>query len=983
MSLEHSPVSAQNQSALSNHPFDSESEQDGPIQRSAPPAQLFASSDTGDSEDDEVSFFDSDDYKFLSRTNNESLQQRQDAAQQSQDNENQFFIEGRVSRQVEVTALRDGPRPVTLEPETLVYILYRIEGNRYRIAFDENPGGRPRNRTSAYADADAILPLNGSVPEEEVKLTFDEASGLEQGAGLYQDWSAFVEGSRLAEIVREPFKATFPDGEEFSLETFSSYLFLIGSPVEGREGYFEARVSTYNFQSVFYLHQDDFRLLDGEPLPEGRQPKGQNHSDNSFAVVQQPAPLVSMEDSEQVLENLPVNTSLFIEKVDEYGWLHVRTDAGQTGRVNKRFVHGEPPAPGSTLYRIQSGDNIEGIFQQWLRDNGGQSLVEQGGSQAGDPRYFANVVMQLNNPEGEFEGTSVYLNDDFNLLNLIQNYQQMEVRADYTMWLPSSGHYLSMIGVISPGSIHGNVQHGIKETLDRFWPEGFGLMLDGSLGATFGIPVGLDGEMGLEIVRTGSDELQVRRHFSAWGGADTGVSASAFFGSRQDVRGTEDKKWGVGASAGANARAGVRLYGLQEYSFPMDDRGVIGALTAVSWSDTSPLMQGLYFIGALTQFLPNPQEYFTKQKMQAGLEGNAEAVASAGLRAGTENYASHSGQNPEGNYGDDRAATARPGGFIRNRLVPKLQLAIGGRYDLSASAGLEMEVDPDNPDIMNATWFGEFVSEVHGAGLMAPLFVLIPGGSIGQTSQWSIDQSDPNAEWEEKGNSFKMFTGQLDYYQGPASETEIFMQPGNNILDVVQKLMEQLQTGGMNMNDLFAMIADMKFTNRFNLPLEFGGGHFLSRQLQQGVERLLPREYSNKGFALNGYFTVKYGLRPSLVGQELQNLIDHYRGKWGVDGMMRVFNDLIGWLMNGEENEISQSFSSIAQGLVILDATFRAEAGLSVAAGAAISAGGKGRLQGHLGGGILFEQNITDLTAQILANNFQEFNQQFIMKGEQ
>lgn len=961
MAHDNSHIPAPSHTSLGNHPFDEEVEGDV-VQRSAePPMQLFEDNAEGagggEGDGPPTQPVPVDPPADLPYYAPGMILSDTQAVQHHGGQTIQFTIpaQTQVLIQNEIRPAQEDQGEGYIAPES--YLVYYWDVQEGLLYTGEVPFGKVVRQT-----------INGL---DSVNRSNENVSGIDP-----YDHSPMLSGSRLA-TVEAGTSAFTADGSVISLDGQDMLLVLRDSQVH--EGYVTAYFNNYQNEydeaNLLHVPESNVNYQDGlEP-----EVRGQDHQQNSFAVVQRQTWLVEMESNDQI-EILPINTNLFIEQVDEFGWLHVRLDDGRVGRVDRTAIHGDPPVAGAYLYTIPADDNIETIFfNVWAPAHGGvDALKEQGGEEAGDPRYFANVLLHLNNPQGRFENTSVYEEgaSGFDLRSLVQNYHRVRVRAGYQMWLPPTGYYFGLINEIAPGSIHGNVAHGIHETLDQYWPVGWGVMLDGSLGATFGIPVGLDGELGVEIIRSDDNTIQVRRRFSVWGGADTGVSAGMFIGSGESTRGNSEMNYGVGAQAGANARAGVRLYGLQEFAFPMDDQAILSALMTVSFTDTSSLVQGLYFVGGLSNYVPNPTDYLTNMKIQAGVEGELDAVATAGIKAGREDFLN----TDTGRTADPRNGTTETGNFLESKILQRLSIVLQARYGISAATGIQIQTDEANPDILRASWYGEFISEAQAPAFLAPLFAVIPQASVAQTSYWTLDQSDPEAEWVEEGNSFKFFNGELDFYQGAASETELFFEGGSNITDIVNKLLEQFDGGNINVEELFALIHGMSFTNRFVLPLQIGFNYFRSRRFQDSVHRLLPENYQHKSVGAVGYFTVQYKLDPNLVGAEIQDLIEHYRPSFGDGAIMRVWEDLQGFLMNGEENEISDSFINIARGVVVLDATLRAEIGASIAAGASLSGGAKVRLQGHVGGAVIREENVLDLVVEVYNNNLEEFVDQFILE---
>ncbi|WP_428261666.1 eCIS core domain-containing protein [Haliangium sp.] len=134
--------------------------------------------------------------------------------------------------------------------------------------------------------------------------------------------------------------------------------------------------------------------------------------------------LLSFNDRVQVLAAYPGN------------WVHVATDRGTRGYIDRTYIIANPPEPNAWLYRTLPGDTALGIAMRhyhgvdWGKDN----------------RFYVNVLVHTNRMRNGGD-VGLYTADGSS------SWQDAEVKEGYWIWIPSRAFADSLHGALSSGSI--------------------------------------------------------------------------------------------------------------------------------------------------------------------------------------------------------------------------------------------------------------------------------------------------------------------------------------------------------------------------------------------------------------------------------------------------------------------------------------------------------------------------------------------------
>jgi len=196
-----------------------------------------------------------------------------------------------------------------------------------------------------------------------------------------------------------------------------------------------------------------------------------------------------------------------------------------------------------------------------------------------------------------------------------------------------------------------HAQEELAQFARRYWKRGVGVGIDINVGATFGIPIGVDGGGYLYMYRvfTESDDdvvIKLIKRGYVEAGLDVGVGAGF-------SAGLNKKKWlgpSIGAEAGAHLEVKGRLLVHEEYEFPLvrpisndedfnrRDLGGLALLASFAGPTSNLVMSGLQLLGAFGSYNINPSDYLVDFKIHVSAFGNVSAIGSAGIRFGQDDY---------------------------------------------------------------------------------------------------------------------------------------------------------------------------------------------------------------------------------------------------------------------------------------------------------------------------------------------------------
>lgn len=695
---------------------------------------------------------------------------------------------------------------------------------------------------------------------------------------------------------------------------------------------------------------------------------------------------------------LTFNEEVFVISVDEYDWAHVMYQ-GQEGYINiTRLNTGIPmPGTGSKLYKIKKGDSLESIINTQF------SL-----SEGDDRRFYANVLMHINNPENrDYRG--IFINEDFDFFKgITPSYDRFHVKENFLIWIPHKAYADALKGSISSGSYREEIKRKIgsfgeiiSTVVDEYWPVNWGAFYGAEVGATFAYPVGVDSQVETYFFRKDKHTIALKKYDRLALGLDTGVSAGFYIGGKNSKKGSA----GLGAQAGVNAEAKGAIYGMAEYEFPIkDDDAVLSALMAILKGDSTAVNLATLFLDALGGMQLNPSHYMTKGKLALGIEGQVNASASIGAKkAGTDNRTeayTHKGSSASDKQADNYGGTALEMIDPLNKQV-KLKDFVLQYLNIGAEALLKI-----NPKIgvefsRKLKHEGEIVSvseqtmdifiEVGTeAKLQANLSVLGKLGPVfdrGMGLKMSFT-AKPGQEWSSPTFSLYTMSGELDYYDGGgASQAELDL--GGNIQSVGKTL------NNIKDADFISLVKDIKFTKRAVIA------SFMNRPAKVVTTKNNEQKHSQKADYNNFLVTseayldvvVDLGKIQTNVLRNLAVLVkESFKGDTLTQQFLNGLKVIIEWSkgtlesVNGNGSISTQKlfskFTDLMQQAVESDifpsVILHARIGAGFAAGANLALGAKVKLSGSISGGFVFEMDVKDLLQNyITGEKAQQFISQF------
>lgn len=495
------------------------------------------------------------------------------------------------------------------------------------------------------------------------------------------------------------------------------------------------------------------------------------------------------------------------------------------------------------------------------------------------------------------------------------------------------------------------------------WPVGLGVAFDAMVGATFGYPVFLDGEAFFEVSHFSEGNFKLKRGGSLTGGLDTGVGAGGFVGIGGDGKGggkgggSGEGGLGVGGEVGAQARAGLQVKVLQEFDFPVKtDNAFAAFLIGVTNSDMTTSMS------ILSQLTPvvgrvNPMGYNTMTKMEVKGVADANAGAFGGVRTAGAN-------TQQGGSTWNNQDGARDNGTT-NWWQRWASASVFARIRAEAGVGMEMRnkeftVNDGGervPSVMEVDVYGEAsaaLAIVHAVPVISQALPQVPSfdGGVGIKATWTLRGAPNDTEPQISEPTWRLYgkTGELDRYQGAASETSIALSNLNpETFASIESFLANIQAGST-------------FKRRFSLGTTLGRKYVLAAQRQGGFNVLLPAEYTRYGFRIEGYLDLEAELSAEQVRsifRSITSVVSSYAD--GGAPLQQLYTDVLSFLSTGRgpahvTAELTNVANSVLRGLKTLH--MHGLVGLSVAAGAKISAGAKARLQGRIGGQLTMDQNL-------------------------
>ncbi|GJM64016.1 hypothetical protein [Persicobacter diffluens] len=697
-------------------------------------------------------------------------------------------------------------------------------------------------------------------------------------------------------------------------------------------------------------------------------------------------------EGEGKIKTLEFGDEVFVVDVMPNDWAKVIHDQ-QEGYVNVTHLATNTPMPGTgaKLYKIKAGESVEQLVNRYFMTGDDQE----------DRRFYANVLLYVNNPTN-LENRGIVVRDQFDLLeSLTINYDRFHLNEGYLIWIPTKIYADSLKDKVNSGSYRKELKNQIDafssvvgEKVDEWWPEGFGVYYGAEVGATFAIPIGADVKMETFFYRKNKDTIALRKYDKIAVGLDTGISAGFHIGN------STGKKGGTtfGAQAGANAE--VKRYGLgmAEFEFPIHNEGILSALFAISGMNNSMVGQAAtLFLDAFAGSQLNPMHYVTKQKLAMGIHAQGNANVSVGLKQASNEKGADAFVS-KGSHADERMADNFGGRWVDMILPSKgktrkqtfkdilkksanigVDVLLSG--DLSAGVEWERKLKEEEGQMVPEKEVMTVNCEIGVAAMAkADLSILGRWGPIFQRGfgmKFIFDSSKEDYE-----TVLYTVTGDFDLYEGAASETELL--GGKSPVDAIKDI------GSLNFERIFDLIRHLKYKKRIHL-LNWMPGSFkanVARAKQEEKQALTKNDYKENFYNFDAYleFELDFGQLEESVINDLKRFVQVKFLPFVGENAETALLEFIQWMDKGESSELNKFFLKpenneldlFNYGNVLPSMIVHAKLGAGVAAGANLSFGAKVKLFGDVHGGLMYQVDVRDafiskfesLLGLILARNF-------------
>ncbi len=686
-------------------------------------------------------------------------------------------------------------------------------------------------------------------------------------------------------------------------------------------------------ESILFLEKKGYKKLEVEKILEDED------SIETFFALLRDEPDNAQNTDKKVLD---YNTRVFVISSPFPGWSYVETNEGETGYIKSAAINTRMPSTNSKLYQVRKGDSLE-------------KIINESYGEAHDRRFYANALMQINNPENK-QGRGITYEGALELKELfkITSYEKFHVKEKQWIWVPDENYVLSLAGQIPDYSIEKKIKETayslngfVSNIVDRLWPVGFSLITDSNIGVTFGIPVGVVVNAQTSLFRKDEDNFVVRRFLKGGVGADTGVGAGIYWGSSKGI--------GAGAEAGANASAMGTAYTDLEFTFPFKkDATILMLLTSVmepprvddagTIVKNTPRKSFFQFLHQATGLNLDTSNYLTKSKVALGIEAQATADANMGIKADKQARKQVKSKYKGHKKDSDPSAT--------NALMRWLHINAGVGISNEFFLGAETENvkrDEKNNELISAdgALFLDGRAQAHAKLPILPALAVDVGGAIKLTFKYA------KGKWKQYGAAVAFKGGDLDNYEGAAMEISASQS---------NKEIEQLFDKKIDITEKLAnLLGTIKFKKRFQLLADKGFGRYNStKQKQQATKTLLKENYKNTGVYFSSYLTLELDIGKLLknkgafilkriVSDIWRKFIKKTRNKDMLEVQKMFLEHIFDVLSNGKPIVESELFEELWSFIISREAINKAELAMvgefGFAAGASIAAlEGKARL---------------------------------------
>lgn len=279
------------------------------------------------------------------------------------------------------------------------------------------------------------------------------------------------------------------------------------------------------------------------------------------------------------------------------------------------------------------------------------------------------------------------------------------------------------------GILAQNAYQTAKNAIDQVMPVGWGVVLEGGLGITIGLPTG-EVNAKMEIKRPKENIISIKKEGELAIGVEAAIGGkfSATMGRKPGKkRGDKNSSlFGLDASASASAKAYIKVS--QTFEFPLDSAYAMVPMLMTALNQENNIgFAALRLVGNIFDWDIEPMDYLTELEVAAGIKGQAGASAGIGLTANTS--------DEDAKWSNDETldptALGETSRFDFFSLLSLIKLNLG--ISLNASIGGSLAYKVEQPDDNGEKFF---IEEKSGARVprKISMTLLLKGSYAGSLS---------------------------------------------------------------------------------------------------------------------------------------------------------------------------------------------------------------------------------------------------------
>lgn len=516
----------------------------------------------------------------------------------------------------------------------------------------------------------------------------------------------------------------------------------------------------------------------------------------------------------------------------------------------------------------------------------------------------------------------------------------IKIRSNFTIWLPSKSFAESLRNVIDIGLIENLISKckdiyddGLGNFIDKNWPVGTGFTLEWGYGITvpiYGIPIALDKDHSFYLCRNDDKKFTLTVQGEVALGVDTGTGYGAMFGVGSKYKykyaKNDSRNIGLGGAMGFQLKAGLKLSIRQSYEFDITEDYALANMLSAATLQLGTDVTGIqpFAMGFLNLFKPmniDPLDYLKSVSVSGGVFVDFQAGGFVGLKLATQNAKDFFSTNP---VNENRNGFNKSSGILVDTILRLCTASVNLNLNAELITGFEVTIpekifDPETclrilkPGGTVTT--NLFLESSNVISLAADLPVVpVPTINLELTLGIKINfeyihnESDFNTaafgpSVPEKGFNFTGYSiyykaGELDAYNGPGFELllgikplETFSLPNNfdEFKDLITKVSIQKRVGGekifnrkykelLNLHD--DLIAHLKYEYRKT-----------SKKSLQQIDKDI-----RTGFSIGSYATMKFEVAledfVTLVQTIYEDIVTN-RGKASGEALLYLMEYLI------------------------------------------------------------------------------------------